>query len=117
MSKNYERLMEDKINYTTELLSRIDKGIPISSDELEEIFNTHKRIETKHLYNERYYKGLESIIQIGDRFFVVQWHMGLVNDAPDHFRTQLLIEVELVEDVTVTKVWRRKKNNEVIYED
>lgn len=90
-----------------EILNKIDNGEKLTGFELSEL--TCNDIERECGDNGRWSRSVESICQIGDRYFSIVWEQGLTERQENEYYNQP-VEVNKVtyeKTITVTE-WRDK---------
>lgn len=77
--------------YEDMLLSKIDRGLELSKEEIEDIIYYLKPVDTEEVSRGYELTTINSIIQLGDRFFLIEWSESCC--AADVFSAQRPIEV------------------------
>lgn len=91
--------------YEKVLLEKIDNNEKLSESEIREL--VCNSIEDQYGDNNRWTRGVESIVQIGNRFFSICWEEGLTEYQENEYYSQP-VEVEKVtyeKTITVTE-WK-----------
>lgn len=91
--------------YEKVLLEKIDNNEKLSKSEIREL--VCNSIEDQYGDNDRWTRSVESIVQIGNRFFSICWEEGLTEYQENEYYSQP-IEVEQVtyeKTITVTE-WK-----------
>lgn len=88
------------------LLSRIDSGCRLSANEIAYIISSLNQVEVRLVARERLFVRYESIVQIGERFFAIQWNKGSYTDVPDSFSCQLPVEMVEVKTTKIINTWQ-----------
>lgn len=105
-----ERQWSDEELFWVEFLNRYDAGEEFDSHELADIVYDCDEVEENPGECGRWTQGMETIFQVGDRFFSIYWERGLTEYQDDEFFSQPE-EVVLHEYEKLVKVreWITKK--------
>jgi hypothetical protein len=94
--------------YEQELLNKIDSEEPLSRSELCEL--REYKIEQSYGDNMRWYREVETICEIGDRYFCLNWYQGLTEMQDDEFDYQPFEVKKHTYEKTITVTeWVSKK--------
>lgn len=97
--------------FEIKMLNKIDNNEKLSEREIREL--VCNSIEDNYGDNNRWTRGVESIVQIGERFFLINWSEGLTEYQENEYYSQP-VEVEKVtyeKTITVTE-WKEIKKDE-----
>lgn len=97
--------------FEIKMLNKIDNNEKLSEREIRELICNS--IEDEYGDNNRWTRGVESIVQIGNRFFSICWDEGLTECQENEYYGQP-VEVEKVtyeKTITVTE-WKEIKKDE-----
>ena len=97
-------------HYDEYILSKIDAGEKLTESELRELRWEFNEVETIYGENRRWSRSVRSILEIGERYFALDWEEGLTECQENEFYNQL-VEVEKKEytkTITVTE-WNEIK--------
>ena len=81
-------------NYDEYVLNKFDKGEQFTEKELRDIRWSFKEIDTSYGENRRWSRSARTILEIGDRYFALDWEEGLTEYQEDEFYNQ---PIELLE--------------------
>lgn len=93
-----------------ELLNKIDNGIELSEKELKMLVWEYE-IDASYGENRRWSRSVTTIVQLGDRYFAIEWEEGLTEMQENEFYEQPY-EVEKTEKTVVVTEWKAKKKEE-----
>ena len=91
-----------------EVLRKIDNKEKLDESELSDLV-FECEVETKYGQNRRWSRSAITIVELGDRYFRIEWENGLTENQPNEFYKQPT-EVELKEypKTIIVKEWVEK---------
>lgn len=93
------------------MLKKIDNGENLTEKELRRLALEHD-IERDYGDNRRWTRGVTSIVQIGNRFFEINWEEGLTEYQENEFYEQPYeVEKHTYEKTITVTEWRRVENS------
>ena len=88
-------------DYEEKLLLKIDNGEELNESELSELSSEHvDKIEGE---NRRWSRSVTSIVQLGERYFSIDWEEGLTEMQENEYDNQPVEVKQKTEMVEVTK--------------
>lgn len=71
-------------DFERQLVNKIDNGEELSNDELREfLWECGATVSTTYGENRRWSRSVQTVNQIGDRFFAIDWEQGLTERQED----------------------------------
>ena len=105
--KNYPEGLDE---YEVEMLMKIDSDENLSESELSTLVWEFNEIELEYGENRRWSRSATSIIEIGGRFFQVDWENGLTESQPNEFYNQPIEVKKETYEKTITVIeWKKIK--------
>lgn len=88
--KEMEKEKEDykKTHYDEYVLHKIDNGEQLTEKELEKMLWSFKEIDTLYGENRRWNRSVRTILEIGGRYFALDWDEGLTECQENEFYSQ-----------------------------
>ena len=88
--KEMEKEKEDykKNHYDEYVLHKIDNGEQLTEKELEKMLWSFKEIDTLYGENGRWHRSVKTILEIGGRYFALDWDEGLTECQENEFYSQ-----------------------------
>lgn len=97
--------MED--NFELEMIEKIDNKIELTENEIEDLVGEFS-IDTKYGENMRWNRSVQSIVNLMDRYFAIDWYEGLTELQEDEFYEQPYEVVKTEKTIVVTE-WVKKE--------
>lgn len=91
-------------HYEDYILNKIDSGEALSEEELKELRYDFHEVDTIYGDNLRWYRDVRSIVEIGGRYFALDWEEGLTELQDNEFYAQPVevVKHEYSRTITVT---------------
>lgn len=99
--------------YEIEMLSKIDSGKKLTEKELSMLPYEFNEVERINGENRRWLRSVTSIIEIGGRYFKLQWEQGLTESQENEFYNQPYeVEKNTYEKTITVTEWVKKSKEE-----
>ena len=91
-----------------EVLRKVDNKEKLDESEISDLVSCYE-VDVKYSDNRRWSRSATTIVELGDRYFKIEWENGLTENQPNEFCKQP-IEVELKEypKTIIVKEWVSK---------
>jgi len=95
--------------YQINILNKIDAGEKLTKGELREFRWTGKEISTEYGENRRWSRSATSIVQIGERYFCLEWEEGLTEcQENEYYEEPYEVEKKTYEKTITVTEWVAK---------